>query len=276
VNDISTVVGTDVSLATLRRDGIAYVPWSMGAAELAEMKAFLDECLVWPAHVSTKADQTFRKKLKDARKSKDWPVYSPTMEDVVRAPHWLEYAMRCFPLAKEYFGEFPRLYSVNVFWSQPANYPYGETHDWHRDGDDRKQFGMFLFGTDVTEEDGPHLYQRGTHRHSDGRERAMKDVNAEHLALDAELGAQKENPRPEDVIKITGPAGTMFFEDPNGVHRGLRPKKPRMFAWARWGVSNPTGSYLWDKLRPCSKDLIGDRYPYNDPEMQEAIRLVVS
>lgn len=278
MNDLSPGSATaeaDV-LSTIRRDGISLAPWSMSAQELAETIAHLDECWVWGAHVASKAQgyPADSKLLRIARSNGAWPAMAPTMDDVVRAPHLLEYAIRCFPIVRDYFGEFPRLYSVNVFWTQPGVYLYPETHDWHRDGDDRKQLGLFLFGTDVTEESA-HLYQRGSHRLPDGG-LPSGDANAIHAQLDFVHGAAYHAPPPETVVHMTGPAGTLFLEDPSGVHMGRRPPAPRMFAWARWGVSNPPVSYsTWDRLRPCPRELIGDRYP-SDPEIQEAIRLVVS
>src|SRR5712691_2743066 len=172
----------------LGRNGVSLAPWSMPIEELNAMKAYLDKCQVWPAHVAGKADQNFHKTLLEARNDGIWPAFAPRMDDVVCAPHFLEYAIRCFPIVKEYFGESPRLYSVNVFWTQPAPTKYPETHDWHRDGDDRKQLGMFLFGTEVTEDDGPHLYQRGTHKHVDGRARNGLNIDIEFAELDKEIG----------------------------------------------------------------------------------------
>lgn len=266
-----------MTLDELRRDGIVKMPYTMIAADLFEMLAFLDECTVWPAHVAGKANQLRMKKLKDARQDGEWPAFAPTMDDVVCAPHWLEYAIRFYPIAKEYFGETTYLYSINVFWTQPAPSLYDETHTWHRDGDDRKQLGLFLFGADVGE-DGAHLYQRGTHRLPDGSPPASAEGTGSghpHAELIASQGGDCLNPVPENVIHMTGPAGTLFVEDPNGLHMGNRPGKPRMFAWARFGVSKPSASYQWDHLRPCPKHLIGVRYP-SDPEIQEAISLVVA
>jgi hypothetical protein len=265
------------ALNALQHDGVAIAPWTMEYADLFEMLVFLDECDVWPAHVAGKASQHPPKKLKAARMDGEWPAFAPTMDDVVRAPHFLEYALRCYPIAKEYFGEPPVLYSVNVFWTQPAATQYGETHTWHRDGDDRKQLGMFLFGTDVSE-DSAHLYQRGTHRLPNGEAPASASLSGDlhpHAELIAAQGGDNHNPDPANVIKVFGPAGTIFLEDPNGVHMGMRPSKPRCFAWARFGVSSPSASYKWDNLRPASKELIGDRFP-SDPELQAAIRFVVS
>jgi hypothetical protein len=258
-------------IEALRRDGIAYASWKMPAQELAEMGEFLDQCPVWPNHVASKSDAA-SKLLRDARSDGEWPAFAPAMADVVRAPHFFELALRAYPVAREYFDEEPLLYSVNLFWTQPATSQYGDTHSWHRDGDDRKQLGLFMYGTDVLKlADGAHLYQRGTHAFAEG------DIDAAHARLDAELGGAYHAPDPDSVETVLGPCGTFFFEDPSGVHQGLRPAaRLRMFAWARWGVSDPPRSYRdWDHLRPVSREVLGDRYPA-DEALQRAIRLVVS
>jgi hypothetical protein len=250
----------------------------MSTKELAELWSFLDDRPVWPNHVATKAPgyPEHSKPLREFRTDSEWPMASPTMETAVCAPHLLEYALRAYPIALDYFGEPPLLYSLNMFFSQPAASTYPETHVWHRDGDDRKQLGVFMFGTDVlTHEDGAHLFQRGTHRLRDGS-LPSGDTNTVHAQLDAELGNAYQFPRAEDVEVILGPAGTMFLEDPSGVHRGVRPRALRMFAWARWGVSDPPVSYSqWDHLSPVPRELIASRYPEN-LVLREAIRLVVS
>jgi hypothetical protein len=260
-------------LEALRRDGVAYAPWRMSDVQLTELWAFLDGCPVWPNHVASKTPgfPEGSKLLALARCDGEWPMFAPVMDDVVRAPHFFEHALRGYKVARGYFGEPPLLYSLNCFFSQPAASTYNDTHVWHRDGDDRKQLGMFMFGTDVlTVDDGAHLYQGGTHRLLD-----TDDVDAAHAQMDAELGEAYRNPDPGSVETVTGAGGTFFFEDPSGVHMGVRPRGLRMFAWARWGVSDPPRSYSeWDRLRPVSRELVGNRYP-TDPELQRAIHLVV-
>ena len=243
---------------TLNKCGVAIAPWRMTTQKVADMIGFLDDCLVWPAHVMCKAPAEQCKPLRDARGSGEWPVMSPRMMFTIGAPYFFEFALQSYAIAEAYFGEAPLLYSMNSFWTQPAGYSYVDTHGWHRDGDDRKQLAMFLMGTDTSDGDGAHLYQRGTHR---------VDDNA--------LGYHFTSPPGECVINVAGLPGTMFFSDPSGLHMGLRPTRPRMLAWARWGVSCPPASYLWDQLEPVPRAFMGDRYPA-DPKLQEAIRLVVN
>lgn len=269
----------------LKDDGISYYGQTDPVA-LYELVEFLCTCQVWNAHVEPHATVPPRPFTEVSGKG-EWPMFCHSMTDMVRAPYFFEYALSGFDVARDYFGETPRLYSMNCFWTQPASTQYADTHSWHRDADDRKQLAMFLYGTDVIDlADGAHMYQRGTHRLVDGSvDHLFNDasspqnpaplINAAQAIMDAALGRPADQPPPGVVTTMTGPAGTTFFTDPCGLHMGVRPVKPRMFAWARWGVSTLPASYVWDHMSPVDKSVLGDRYP-TDPAMQEVVRLVVA
>lgn len=243
-------------LDRLRQHGISPAgPWTAG--ETRRFREHLAKAPVRDGHVWAKG-----KSPPTYDRPSGWPMFCHRMEDVVAAPYLLETAIALLPLAKAYFdGERPLIYSLNAFWTQPAPgaEPYLDTHAWHRDGDDRKQLVLFVFGTDVAHrDDGAHLYQRGS-----------------HLLGDGELGRDFRAPPEGEVEVVTGLAGLAFMADTGGLHMGLRPKtRPRLLAWARFGVSDPPNSYVWDQLSPVPKEVLGSRYPA-DSEYQEAIRLVV-
>lgn len=159
--------------------------------------------------------------------------------DAVTAPHLLERALGMTDFAAEYLGvETPLLYSMNVFCTRPGQPVRPDIQDWHRDSDDVRFLPMFFYLTDV----GPDARQE--------------------LRFDA------------TVLAIEGPAGTVFLSDTMREHRGLKPQaSERIVAWARWGISDPPASYLWDKLAPVDARLLGDRYP-SDPRLRESIKLV--
>ena len=248
-----------VALSVLQRDGISRMP-PMPLSLLEKILAHLQYKQVFNAHVAAMATEP-PVILKTALREKRWPAFCHSMVDIVTAPVFLETAIGMYDVARAYFdNEQPRLYSLNAFWTQPTNSPqYKDTHEWHRDEDDCKQMGMFMYGTDISHTtNGAHMYQRGTHR-----------------IPDAALGRDCKAPPYEIVETVVGESGTLFLSDTSGLHMGLRPDQPRLLIWARYGVSNPPESYKWDKLSPVPKELIGHRYPKN-PELQEAIRLVVA
>lgn len=251
------------TLTTLRKDGIAMSPVFLTPTQIADTNRYLSMCLVYNAHVRAKSNSSMLQY--EAINGNKWPMFTVDMRDAVLAPHLFELMLGYYEFAKAYFdGEQPILYSMNCFWTQPApgSQPYQDTHGWHRDLDDRKQLVVFVFGTDVwTADDGAHLYQRGT-----------QNVSDQALGRDFRL------PPPDIIETISGAAGTVFLSDTRGLHIGLRPRKLRMLAWGRWGVSTPPQSYAWDALKPVDKALLGARYPSGEDKagLRDAIRFVVS
>lgn len=249
----------------MRRDGLVFLTDSTGGmapAAVDDLSYYLTQHTLYNAHVKAQAKESVLGwGLPQAH---GWKVASVAMEDVVLAPGFFEHVLGLYPMAKEYFANLtmPRLYSMNAFWTFPVppNDLYMATQDWHRDQDAPVQFTVFMFGTDVFDpSDGEHQYQRGTHR-----------------VHENDFGYEFREPPPERVIHVTGARGTTLLEDTMGMHRALPPLTgPRLLLWARWSNENPPQSYHWDQLQPVAKERLGNRYP-SDPELQEAIRLVVA
>ena len=248
------MIDTQTILAAVRRDGIYRLPRpAMNRPTTDVLFWRLAVGAVYNAHVCAKATEP-PQPWADANFDRRWPVFSHAMTDVIAAPYFFELALSFFGTARDYFnGRFPRLYSLNAFWTLPGEGIYRDTQSWHRDSDDPDQFTLFMYGTDVlVPEDGAHLYQRASHVFA-----------VDDMPLDAR------------VETVTGPAGTLIIEDTNGLHMALRPTtRPRLMLWARWSTANPPKSYGWDKLEPVKKEVLEERYP-EDPELQEAVRLVV-
>jgi hypothetical protein len=257
-----------LTLDKLRKDGIAPAPWAMKTLELKTFHDYLNGCEVGNAHVWAKINQSAPML---AVRGGNWSMFCHKMQDVILAPYLFEYALQGYDIAEAYFGQTPLLYSMNIFWTQPGTNIYGDTHDWHRDGDDQKQLAMFMYGEDIFRaEDGAHLYQRGTQALFIG------DTARSHAEADASLRRDPRSPPAGIVETVLGPAGMMFFTDPSGLHMAPRPAaRPRMLAWARWGISPTPEAYRWDGSQPIDKALLGDRYP-SDPKLQTAIKLIAS
>lgn len=171
------------------------------------------------------------------------------MEDVVGAPHLFELGLRYTPMAQDYLGQEPRMYSMNVFSAFPSDQPMSrDIQEYHRDKDDVRFLALFVYLTDVdAPEDGAHQFVRGSHNGMD-----------------------------TGVEMVLGPAGSAFLADTRGLHLGLRPRsKERTIAWVRWCVSDPPLAYVWDRLSPVSRSVLGNRYP-SDPDMQRVVRLVTT
>ena len=226
-------------IADLFKNGIVEYGLMSGASE---MLAFLETCQSYHGHVKGASVAK-----RNAGNSTCWAP-----EDILRAPHFFEFAMQFTDTARTYLGHEPLLYSVNAFTTYPVEGPMNpDIQEWHRDKDDSQFLALFVYLTDVLhEEDGAHLFKAGTQTHPS--------------IVDGEIQT------------VLGPAGTAFLADGRGLHMGIRPSsRPRTIAWARWGVSDPPASYRWDKQSPVSRHVLGDRYPV-DVNRQASVRLVVS
>lgn len=209
----------------------------LSRGQAVEMLAFLRSRPQYACHVE-----------RDRKPYTGGDVACWSMEDVLAAPYFFEFALSLTDLAGEYLGQIPRMYSFNAFETFPSDAKLNpDIQEFHRDKDDTKFLALFVYLTDVeTPVDGAHEYHLGTH---DGESRG--------------------------VTSICGAMGTAFLSDGRGRHRGLRPVKgSRVIAWARWGISDPPASYQWDHMKPVRREVLGERYP-TDPVVQDRIKLVV-
>ncbi len=130
-----------------------------------------------------------------------------------RCPHLTEKALQYKSLAESYFGSDAQLFHVNIFWSFPGGPVSPKIQEWHTDfyTFDDKQMALYFYLTNV-DEDGVHSY----------------------LCPDGHTAS------------VMGPAGTLFIEDPGGLHMGRKPTlRCRLMAWARFGVLVPERMDTW-------------------------------
>ncbi len=217
------------ALKSLYWHGIAELPWRMEEHHVAAFVRHLKKRPVYPGHVIVHGDR----KPRSFEEGRSLETCCYEMESVVTAPYFFEWALALTDIAGFYLGEFPRMYSCNAFWTRPGpseDNPHIQV--WHRDRDDRKFVALFMYGTDVLEdEDGPHQLATQSHRFNDGQNR--------------------EPTAREPVAKVYGPAGTMFLANTSAIHRGEKPTShERLLVWARWCVSKEPYSYKFDGLRP--------------------------
>lgn len=233
----------------LRRDGIALLPTALAPSRIKMVAAHLRASPCYDGHVKVYGDGVPRP---FAEASRMFPVWCHDPAAVLSAPFIWDLILALMPTAAVYLEAPPRLYSVNAFWSRPDDGPPRQhLQTWHRDRDDERFLAMFVYGSDVLhEDDGPHLYRRGT--------QGGRDVN-----------------EPVDV-EVMGTAGTVFLADTSGMHVGLQPMRgQRLLLWARWGVSERPLAYDIDATTPAPRTVLGDGYP-SDPVARDLIKLVVA
>ena len=111
------------------------------------------------------------------------------------------------------------LLAMDLWLTTPTPGEAIETQLWHRDNDDYMSPKLFVYFTDVTEEDGPFCYAPRTHTIGDRRQAAEMDET--FRTHDEQM--RKIVPEDEWII-CTGSAGTVIFADTCGYHKQLKPR----------------------------------------------------
>jgi hypothetical protein len=133
-------------------------------------------------------------------------------------------------LIQSYLGCFPTIYSINCVWYKFTEEEF-KTQTTHRDFDDYKFVSLFVYLTDIDDNNGPHMYYPKTHNGEDNTE--------------------------EPVI-IKGKKGTTFLADVYGLHNGVPLKEgKRCLLWCRFGlmVSNVHYKDQCNTFALSSKDI---------------------
>ncbi|RYU92899.1 phytanoyl-CoA dioxygenase family protein [Emticicia agri] len=116
-------------------------------------------------------------------------------------------------LAQEFLGATPTISNINLWWSFGGRKQAEEAQLYHRDVDDWKFCKFFIYLTDVSPDNGPHIYVRGTS--SSPKLRKIR----RYMDNEIEDTFGKEN-----VMKFVEPKGSAFMVDTYGFHKGLLPK----------------------------------------------------
>jgi hypothetical protein len=166
-------------------------------------------------------------------------------------------------LMQEYLGASPVLDLLAMWWS--TTYKHGAESEaaqlFHFDMDRIKFIKIFFYLKDVTPENGPHCFVRGSHlkRPYELLRRGYSRISDEDI--------QKYYPK-EDILELCGEAGTILVVDTSGFHKG----KPLIngerlllqfeFAVSMYGANYPKLK-LTEKITKLfreSMDKYGDTY----------------
>lgn len=125
-------------------------------------------------------------------------------------------------IANAYQGMYSRLHSIGLSETMPVapGTPAIQSQQWHRDIGNKTYPKIFVYLSDVGEEDGPFIYLKGSQMH--GRwYHLFPQINPHTNALgriqDADI---EKSPMQADIVKCTGRAGTLVFADTAGIHKG--------------------------------------------------------
>lgn len=140
-------------------------------------------------------------------------VRCSTIQDLISSPKLISFV-------QNYLGCMPVLTNINMWWSAPvkAAPDYEAAQEWHFDMDRPKWLKCFIYITDVTRENGPHQFIKGTHRPS-GIPISLRRFGYVRLSNELILDSFSAS----DIISFEEKGGTMIIEDTKGLHRGLVP-----------------------------------------------------
>lgn len=203
----------------LRAKGCAVIEPLLSAAQVAETREFLrDKELVLPGGRRGPLDAL----PIDVRRA------AYPLETVLGARHLVDMMNRSdvLAIASGYLGCRPTISGIGLHWSLPAPQGRSDVQRFHRDPDDWRFLKLFVYLTDVGDRSGPHEYVLGSHGHS-GR---VLSVPYEDAEVEKRYGTGS-------VLRVLGPAGTMFMADTWGIHKGrVAENEPRLMFQVTYSI----------------------------------------
>lgn len=226
----------DADASDLRNSGFKQLPAGLNADEAANVYAFFSQ----------------RRGPSD-----EGGRYYHSPADIAQAPHLIEFATSetALSLAADYLGTWPTLAALLVWWTDVPE-RYLDDQVFHRDCPDVRFCKLFIYLSDVGEEDGPHEFVLGSHRwdvtisklKASGivsKEQVLQSVERLFTSAKFDLTPLVDAVFKGDVLSITGPAGTTFVEDTYAIHRARPPApgKRRLVCTALYAINLDKGNY---------------------------------
>jgi len=118
-----------------------------------------------------------------------------------------------------YFGLIPKLTSFKIWRShQTESTERIASQNWHRDYNEYKMVRVFLYFNEVNKNNGAGEYVTGTHYMGDNYNKLQDSEDGiSRYATEEQVKKEFEDSR---TLIAEGSAGTMFFVDTAGLHRG--------------------------------------------------------
>jgi hypothetical protein len=203
--------GTESQLEELNVDGLALLGHVLSREQCAELvEYFVDRDVADPYRPEQDA---FR--VGDTKTPQSSHIAHHFAEDVIRAPYLLDVAnsREILSLAAAFLGCKPTISYVAAWWSFPTSLGPQQAELFHRDVDDWRFLKLFVYLTDVGENDGPHVYVR--------KSAPSPKLNRIARFTDAQVESAFGK---EQIEELCSAAGGGFLENTFGVHRGLPPQ----------------------------------------------------
>jgi hypothetical protein len=142
------------------------------------------------------------------------------------------YDAKIVEIARNYIGAEPLLHRTYLYWTHAGhrgkNDPgaFSAKPNFHFDVGDFRSLVVFTYLTNVDEDSGPHVLIEGTHKHKTPSQLVSR-----------QLSDEQANEKYGDKIRmITGPKGTMFFEELTCWHKHSPGSKSRLMLVISYGL----------------------------------------
>lgn len=195
----------DDVLAELVRDGFAVLPELLPAATCDDIERTARDAVCSLAGSSE--THTFDAAAPRSRR------YDVPEQDLLacRSVQELLADTSLLELAQDYLGAAPVQDLVAAWWSAPGGGSAAAAAQLFHFDLDRPQFlKLFVYLTDVGQENGPHAYVRGMHNNLPAEFRADRRYDDDEV----------ERRYRDEVVRIPGRRGTVFVADTRGLHKG--------------------------------------------------------
>lgn len=274
------IIPSNIKLShTISNNGYVSLGKLLDTNQIYQINDHLQNKLAYDSHVPPGSSGL--NKIEDIRKRKASACYP--LETILTCPHILELALHrdILNIAEIYLGMVPTLYSINVFHTfaeQQHNY-LGGIKSFHRDADDARFLCLFVYLVDVDENTGPHIYIKYTHNEiiftlETNNTKLRDQIFPPNMMTGHGNDHLFETELKEYINTLTGPAGSGFFADTFGVHRGSTLVKDRLILWIRYGT-HKNGPAKDQIPQPISKSILNGRNIQFDKKLDFITRVLL-
>jgi hypothetical protein len=205
------------ALAELKEDGLSVLPVRLPADLCERLRSF---ARTMPSNPWNADGRIFEKRPYDPSIT-EFAKFQFDQSDLAQQPDIQELMAdtRLLEMMRQHLQCLPVVDDVNMWWSLPTTVSASEiAQQFHFDYDRTKWIKMFVYLTDVTEDTGPHVFVRHSHKREPRRAALLKRgyVRISDEDIIKVYGR-------EEIMEVCGPAGTVLLVDTSGFHKGKPP-----------------------------------------------------
>ncbi|WP_017878894.1 MULTISPECIES: hypothetical protein [unclassified Janthinobacterium] len=191
----------------LNTAGISHLGALLSAAQAAELRDYFSKLPVFDDY----RPQTPPFLPHGAGRHPDSHVAHHTARDIAMAPYLWQLANDplLLDVASRFLGCQASIGYLAAWWSYHTAAGAQQAEHFHRDVDDWRFLKLFVYLTDVGDDNGPHIYVA----HSSTSPKLAEIRRFDDAEVLAQFGGA-------NVLRLTGVAGGAFFENTFGIHKG--------------------------------------------------------